>query len=64
MRGGPQRAAPKKADPSRYRSKPSSSTPDDRRGGRPTPGRVPDRGRDNRGKERKKVSASVVLFQS
>ena len=56
MRGGPQRAAPKKADPGRYRSKPNSYTPDDRRGGRAAPGRGPDRGRDNRGKDRKKVS--------
>ena len=55
MRGGPQRAAPKKADPGRYRSKPNSNTPDDRRG-RPAPGRPgQDRGRDNRGKDRKKV---------
>ena len=67
MRGGPQRAAPKKADPGRYRSKPNSNTPDDRRG-RPAPGRGPgpqDRNRDNRGKDRKKVGCSHCgyLFQ-
>lgn len=62
MRGGPQRAAPKKADPGRYRSKPNSNTPDDRRG-RPAPGRPgQDRGRDNRGKDRKKEEDDEKKF--
>ncbi|XP_045195303.1 katanin p60 ATPase-containing subunit A1-like isoform X1 [Mercenaria mercenaria] len=57
IRGGVQRPAPKKYEPSnRYRSKPSGNTPDDRRGrygGGGGGGRPADRGRDNKGKEKK-----------
>ncbi|XP_060579567.1 katanin p60 ATPase-containing subunit A1-like [Ruditapes philippinarum] len=64
IRGGVQRPAPKRNEPSnRYRSKPSSSnTPDDRRGRYGGGSRPSDRGRDNRGKDKKKEEGDEKKF--
>lgn len=60
----PNRAAPKKAEPNRYRgSKPSGNTPDDRRGRYAPPGRAGDRGRDQKGGKDKKKVCDLASFK-